>query len=110
MPAPRVGGPKPPIFHLLRLRVGVEGNANFSVRVGGNANFSVFRYLHVGIPNAELWHWGSKTTRGPNANGFALQWNIGFIVILSFLPDSKNCVPCTKIHQILIFSPKYPFD
>ena len=81
MPAPRVEGPKPPIFHLLRLRVGVEGNANFSVPVGGNANFSVFQIgQHVGIPNAELWHWGSKTTRGPNANGFALQWNIGFIV------------------------------
>ena len=110
MPAPRVGGPKPPIFHLLGLRVGVEGNANFSVRVGGNANFSVFRYQHVGIPIAVLWHWESKATRGPNVNGFALQWNIGFIVILSFPPDSKNCVPCTKINQILIFSPKYTFD
>ena len=32
-------------------------------RVGGKANFSVCRYQHVGIPSA---------------NGFALQWNIGF--------------------------------
>ena len=56
------------------------GNANFSVRVGGYANFSIFTYQHVGIPDAKLWHWGSKPTRGPNANGFASQWNIGLRV------------------------------
>ena len=60
---------------MLALGVGVGSNANFSVRIRGNTNFSVFR--HVGIPNAKLWHWGSKPTRGPNVNGFALQWNIG---------------------------------
>ena len=76
MPAPRVGDPMPPIFHLLALGVGV--GSNFSVRVEGNANFSVFRYQHVGIPNAKLWRCVSKPTRGPNANGFASQWNIGF--------------------------------
>ena len=41
-PAPRVGDPTPPIFHLLALGVGVGGNANFSVRMGGNTNFSVW--------------------------------------------------------------------
>ena len=65
----------PPIFHLLALGVGIGGNANFSGCVGGNANFSVFRY-------AKLWRWGSKPTRGPNANGFALQWNIGYILLI----------------------------
>ena len=32
-------------------RVGVSrwGNANFRVGVGGNANFSIFKYQHVGI-------------------------------------------------------------
>ena len=54
------------------------GDPTFSVRVGGNANFSVFRYQHVGIPNAKLWCWGSKSMRGPNANGFVSQWNIDF--------------------------------
>ena len=39
--------------------------------------FSVFTYQHVGIPKAKLWRWGSKPTPGPNANGFASQWNIG---------------------------------
>ena len=39
--------------------------------------FSVFRY-HVCIPNTKLWPWGSEPTQGPNVNGFALQWNIGF--------------------------------
>ena len=34
MPAPRVGDPTPPIFHLLALGVGVGGNANFSVHIG----------------------------------------------------------------------------
>ena len=38
---------------------------------------SVFRYQHVGIGNAKLWHWRSKPTPVPNANGFAWQWNIG---------------------------------
>ena len=48
------------IFHLLTLGVGVRGNANFSICVGGNANISVFRYQHVGIPNAKLWPWGKE--------------------------------------------------
>ena len=62
---------------MLALRVGVGVNANVSVPVGGEANFGVFRYQHVGIPNAKLWRSGSKPMRGPNANGFASQWNIG---------------------------------
>ena len=35
------GHPTTPIFHLLALGVGVEGNANFSVGFGGNTNFSI---------------------------------------------------------------------
>ena len=77
-PALCAGDPTPPIFHLLSLGVGVGGNTNVNVRVGANANFSVFRYQHVGIPNAKLCRLGSKATPGPNANGFASQWNIGF--------------------------------
>ena len=49
------------------------------------ANFRVFRYQHVGIGNAKLWRWGSKPMPGPNANGFASQWNIGYKVLFSFL-------------------------
>ena len=60
----------------MALGVGVGGNANFCVCIGGNANFSIFRYQHVGIPNAKLWCWGS--TQRPKANGFASQWNIDF--------------------------------
>ena len=37
-----------------------------------------FRYQHVGIGNAKLWHWACKPMPVPNAKGFALQWNIGF--------------------------------
>ena len=70
-PTPAPGDPKPPVFNLLALGVGVWGNTNFSVRVEDNANFSIFRYQHVGIPNTKLW-------QGPNAKGFAAQWNIGF--------------------------------
>ena len=51
---PHVGDPTPPIFQLPALRVAVWGNANFSFHAGGKANFSVFRYEHVGIPNAKL--------------------------------------------------------
>ena len=67
-----------PILHWLTLGFCIEGDANFMFRIGGNANFSVFRYQHGGIPNTKLWRWGSKPTPGPNANGFASQWNIGF--------------------------------
>ena len=70
--------PTQPIVHWLLLGFYVGGNANFRFDIRGNANFHVFRYQHVGIPNAKLWHWGSRQTPGPNANGFASQWNIGF--------------------------------
>ena len=73
-----VGDPTQPTFHWLALGFCVGGSANLMFRVGGNANFSVFRYQHVGIPMAKLWIWGSKPMPGPNANGFASQWNIGF--------------------------------
>ena len=64
-----VGDPTQPIFHWLVLGFCIDGIANFMFRVGGTPNFSVFRYQHVGIPNAKLWRWGSKPVRGPNANG-----------------------------------------
>ena len=76
-PASCIGDPTPPILHLLTLGVGVGGNATFSVCVGSNTNFSIFRYQHVGIPNAKLWRLGSKSMPGPNVNGFVSQWNIG---------------------------------
>ena len=49
-----VGDPTQPIFPWLELRFCVGGNANFMFRIGDNANFSVFRYQHVGIPNAKF--------------------------------------------------------
>ena len=62
-----------PIFHW---KLGLRwGNANFRFGIGSNTHFSVFRYQHVGIPNAKLWRWGSEPTQGLNANGFASQWN-----------------------------------
>ena len=69
--------PTQPLFYWLALGFCVGGNANFMFRVGDSANISVFRYQHVTIPNSKLWRWGSKPTPGPNANGFAPQWNIG---------------------------------
>ena len=60
---------------------GIGGNAHFRFGVGG---FRIFRYQHVGIPKAKLWRWGCKPTPGPNAKGFASQWNIG-LRIHSFL-------------------------
>ena len=55
------------------------------LRVGGSANFSDFRYQHVGIPKAKLWRWGSEPTPGPNAKGFASQWNIG-LRLIGYIP------------------------
>ena len=70
----------PPIFHLLAYGVGMRGNANFRIRVLGNAYLSVFRHQPVGIPNAKLWSLGSRPMGGPNVNGFASEWNIGFMI------------------------------
>ena len=42
-----------------------------------------FGYLHVGIGNAKLSHWGFRPTQDPNAKGYALQWNISLMVKLS---------------------------
>ena len=85
MPAPCVRDPTPPIFHLLTLGVGLGGNANFSVHVGGNTHFSTFRYP---IPNSKLWRWESKPMQGANVNGFASQWNIGFMYLCVFFIGS----------------------
>ena len=70
-------GPNTTYILLTRVGVCIGGNANLRFGVGGNTNFSVFRYQHVCVPNAKLWRWVSEPTQGPNANGFALQWNIG---------------------------------
>ena len=37
-----------------------------------------FRYQHVGIPNAKLWHQGHCPTPAPDARYFVFWWNIGF--------------------------------
>ena len=79
-----------PIFHWLALGFSIGGNANFMFHIGGNANFIVLRYQHVGMPNAKLWHWRSKPTPGPNANGFVLQWNIGFNLALPLTLTVSN--------------------
>ena len=34
--------------------------------------------VYFALGDAKVWRWGSKPTPGPNANGFASQWNIGF--------------------------------
>ena len=36
-----------------------------------------FRYQHVGIPNVKFSRWWFRPTQGPNASGFATQWNLG---------------------------------
>ena len=70
-----IADPTRPIFHLFALGVCVRGNVNFSLRIGGNANSSVFKYQHVGIPNAKLSLWEYCPMRRPNVSVFALQGN-----------------------------------
>ena len=43
------------------------------------------------LGDAKVWRWGSKPTPVPNANGFALQWNIGFNVI----ENNYNALACS---------------
>ena len=72
-PALRVGDPTAPRFPWLALGFCVGGNANLMFCVGGNASFSIFRYQHVGIPNAKSTHWGCYPTPDPNSKGLASQ-------------------------------------
>ena len=53
------------------VRVGLIG-----MRVG---SAMLFGYQHVGISNTKWSRWGSKPMQRPDASGFALQWNIGFM-------------------------------
>ena len=47
----------------IKIRVG--GNAKIKICVVGNANFNVFRYQHVGIPNAKLHVGGLSQHKDP---------------------------------------------
>ena len=59
-----------------RHALGVFGRVgHYWLVLGGRVGSAmVFRYHHVGIPNAKFSRWRSIPTRGPDA----LQWNIGF--------------------------------
>ena len=39
--------------------------------------------VYFALGDAKVWRWGSKPTPGPNANGFASQWNIGLRKVLT---------------------------
>ena len=67
------------------------GNANFMFCVGGDANLGVFRYQHVGIPQAKFV---------PNAKGLALQWDIGLIFVLFY----SNCKLTHVRRSLYLFS------
>ena len=60
-----IGDPTQPIFHWLASGFCVGGNANFMFCVEGNANFSIFRYQHVGIPNAKFHVRGPSQQEDP---------------------------------------------
>ena len=84
-PAPLVGHPKQPIFHLLALGFCFRGNAHFRVGVGVT-QILAFLDTNMLIGNAK---WGSNPTRGLNTSGFASQWNIGLRGIELF--HKGNC-------------------
>ena len=53
------------------------------------SHFYIFRYKHVGIGKAKLWHWVSKPIPVPNMNGFASQWNTGLKPIFHWITGSN---------------------
>ena len=55
--------------------------------------------IYFALGDAKVWHWGSKPTPGPNANGFASQWNIG----LRALQIIRNCY---LLHAFDMYSSK----
>ena len=72
-PAPRVGDPTPPIFHLVALGVGV-GVMQILAFLLGVTQILAFLDTNMLVSPTRWW---SKPTGGPNANGFVWQWNIG---------------------------------
>ena len=57
-------------------------NLNFRFGVRGNANFSVFRYQHVGIGNAKLWHWGLQVNARTQREWFCVAVEYRLVVAL----------------------------
>ena len=37
--------------------------------------------VYFALSDTKVWPWGSNPTPGPNANGFASQWNIGLRIL-----------------------------
>ena len=58
------------------------GATNFTF---GIECFGDFRYQHVGIGNAKSSHRVCNPRQGPDASGFASQWNIGLKMLRSLL-------------------------
>ena len=56
----------------------------------GLGSTRLFRYLHVGIPNAKCSFWGSRLTRDPNTSGFALRKINGFVKLDLSLMLTEN--------------------
>ena len=59
---------------------------------------------------AKLWHWGSKPTTGPNANGFALQWNIGLRGVTLYLAPVASWSVWTSSYILSFNLPTHNID
>ena len=61
--------------------------------------------VYFALGDAKVWRWGSKPTPGPNANGFASKWNIGFkYTFINPMPVSchwkENLMICLTMHTL----------
>ena len=76
-PAPRIGDPMPPIFHLLALGVGAGGNTNYRVSRWGTQILAFIDTNMLVYCQHEFSCWEGDPMQNPNASSFASQWNIG---------------------------------
>ena len=67
-----------PLYHWLALGFCVRVTQILYFALGVTYILAFLDTNMLVISKAKLWRWGSKPTPGPNANGFASQWNIGF--------------------------------
>ena len=65
--------------------------------------------VYFALGDAKVWLWGSKPTPGPNANGFASQWNIGFSLYIGKQTSGAHPLNNNACGYIIITKPLVMF-
>ena len=90
-PAPHVGDPTRPIFHLLAFGVCIEGNAHFRVRVGGNAILSFLNTNMLVSPTQNSKGVSPNATAKGKCFRIAVEYRLNGVI-------NYNCINFELVH------------